>query len=68
MARRQITLREKRLMSGLFGALAAVALIVGTVCVAVHNSDYLPAFVLTVVWVIAAYYYWSALTKPDSQR
>jgi len=55
-------------MSGLFGALAAVALIVGIVCVAVHNSDYLPAFVLTVVWVIAAYYYWSAPTKPDSQR
>ena len=60
-------LREKRLMSGVFGVLAAVALILGIIFLVAHNSDYAPAFVLTVVWIIAAYYYWSAPTKPDSE-
>jgi hypothetical protein len=68
MTRRAMPLREKRLMSRIFGALAIVGLVASVVFTVTRYIDPLPAYVITALWVAVTAYYATAPTKPDTER
>jgi hypothetical protein len=68
MARRAMGIREKRMMSRIFGVLAIAGLVAGIVFSITRYIDPLPAFVLTALWVAVTVYYATAPTKPDTER
>jgi hypothetical protein len=68
MARRAMQIREKRIMSRIFGVLAIAGLAAGIIFSITHYISPLPAFVLTALWVAVTVYYATAPTKPDETR